>query len=357
MHYCGFEPQPEDKTMIHSKKIRYSILELATISQGTSIHETLKNSLDLAQKAEGLGYERFWLAEHHNSQNIASSATAILIGYIAGGTNRIRVGSGGIMLPNHSPLIVAEQFGTLASLYPGRIDLGLGRAPGTDQATAHAIRPDRMNSVYRFPDEIAQILEYMSEENQDAGVRVPIAEGVDIPLYILGSSTDSAKVAAKLGLPYAFASHFATTYLFDALNIYYNEFQPSQYLKEPYTIAGINVFAADTDAEAEKLSTTLIRMFLSVFTGKREYLQEPVEMTPDLREIAENPAIHQMLKYTFAGNKSSVKKQTEEFLKQTGVDELMVVTNTYDHRDRLKSYSIFSEIMQDIQVSSTAPAL
>lgn len=341
--------------MTHSRRIRYSILELAAIAEGKSINETLKDSLDLAQRAEGLGYERFWLAEHHNAHNIASSATSVLISYIAGGTNRIRVGSGGVMLPNHSPLIVAEQFGTLAHLYPNRIDLGLGRAPGTDQETAQAIRPDRMHSVYRFPEEVSQILEYMNEDNVDARVRVPIAEGVSVPLYILGSSTDSAHVAAKLGLPYAFASHFATAHLFDALSIYYNEFQPSRYLQSPYTIAGINVFAADTDAEAERLFTTLIRMFLGIFTGKREYLQAPTELTPDLKEVAASPAVYQMLKYTFAGSKETVKQQTEDFLRQTGVDELMVVTSAYDHRDRLRSYEIFADVMAEISREKKAP--
>lgn len=340
--------------MSHSKNIRYSILELAAISEGKSVQETLKDSLNLAQNAENLGYERFWLAEHHNAHNIASSATPVLIGYIAAGTKRIRVGSGGIMLPNHSPFIVAEQFGTLANLYPHRIDLGLGRAPGTDQETAHAIRPDRMHSVYRFPEEVSQILSYMSEDNQDARVRVPIAEGADVPTYILGSSTDSARVAAKLGLPYAFASHFATNYLFEALKIYHKEFQPSQYLKAPYTIAGINVFAAETDAEAERLSTTLIRMFLNIFTGQKEYLQPPIDLTPDLRDIAANPAIHQMLKYTFAGSRETVKRKTEEFLRQTRVDELMVVSSIYDHHDRLRSYEIFSDVMQKIAVASPA---
>ena len=340
--------------MIRSKKIRYSILELAAISEGKSVEDTLKDSLDLAQRAENLGYERFWLAEHHNAHNIASSATSVLIAHIAAGTNHIRVGSGGIMLPNHSPLIVAEQFATLARLYPGRIDLGLGRAPGTDQETAHAIRSDRMHSVYRFPEEVSQILTYMSEDNQDARVRVPIAEGVNIPTYILGSSTDSARVAAKLGLPYAFASHFATNYLFEALDVYHNNFQPSQYLKAPYTIAGINVFAADTDAEAERLSTTVIRMFLGIFTGRREYLQPPVDLTPDLRDIAANPAIHQMLKYTFAGSKDTVRRLTEDFLQQTRVDELMVVSSTYDHTDRIRSYELFSEVMQEIAETSQA---
>ncbi len=342
--------------MSQLKKVRYSILELAAISEGKSISDTLKDSLDLARRADALGYERFWLAEHHNAQNIASSATAVLIGHIAGGTRRIRVGSGGVMLPNHAPLIVAEQFGTLAHLYPNRIDLGLGRAPGTDQETAHAIRPDRMHSVYRFPEEVSQILAYMSNDNRDARVRVPIAEGVDVPLYILGSSTDSARVAAKLGLPYAFASHFATAHLFDALNIYYNDFQPSPYLEAPYTIAGINVFAADTEAEAERLSTTLIRMFLGIFSGKRELLQPPVDLTPDLREIANNPSVQQMLKYTFTGTRDTVRARTVEFLQQTRVDELMVVSSMYDHGDRVRSYEIFADIMQAIGVNKGVKA-
>src|SRR5690606_26815125 len=248
-------------------KIPYSILELASVSKGSSPAEAFKNSLDLAQKAEEFGYKRFWLAEHHNMISIASSATSVLIGYIAGGTKRIRVGSGGIMLPNHSPLIVAEQFGTLGSLYPDRIDLGLGRAPGTDQVTAQAIRSDRMQAVYKFPEEINQIQKYFSPENRSAKVRATVAEGVNVPIYILGSSTDSAYLAAEKGLPYVFASHFAPAQLFDALNIYYNNFQPSENLKEPYTMACANIIAADTDEEAERISTSLIRMMLGVFTG------------------------------------------------------------------------------------------
>ena len=330
------------------KNILYSILELAFVNKGSNPAESFRKSLDLAQQAEEFGYTRFWLAEHHNAISIASSATAVLIGYIAGGTKKIRVGSGGIMLPNHSPLIVAEQFGTLGTIYPGRIDLGLGRAPGTDQVTAHAIRTDRMHSVYNFPDEIKQIQQYFSLDNRDAKVRATVAEGVDVPLYILGSSTDSAHLAARLGLPYVFASHFAATYLLEALHIYYNEFQPSKFLQEPYSMAGINVMIADTDKEAEKMSTSLIRMFLNVLTGKSDYLQEPTEMTNELREMAEHPTFQQMLKYTFAGTRDTVKKNTEDFLSKTGVNELIVVSNMYDHDDRVKSYKLFSEIMHEI---------
>ncbi len=327
------------------QNIPYSILELAGVSAGSNPQETFKKSLDLARKAEKWGYKRFWLAEHHNMISIASSATSVLIGYIAGGTEKIRVGSGGIMLPNHSPLIVAEQFGTLGSIYPNRIDLGLGRAPGTDQVTAQAIRSDRMHAVYKFPEEITQIQQYFSKENQTSKVRAAVAEGVDVPLYILGSSTDSAHLAAQKGLPYAFASHFAPAQLFEALGIYYNNFQPSAQLKEPYTMACVNIIAADTDEEAERISTSLIRLMLGVLTGNIDYMQPPSEMTSDLKELAMNPAFQRMLKYAFIGSKDSVKSQTEEFLKETGVNEVVAVSHIFDHQDRLRSFEIFSDIM------------
>src|SRR5690349_568526 len=236
------------------QNIAYSILELAIVSQGQSIQQTLHNSLALAKAAEECHYQRIWFAEHHNSDNIGSSATSLLIGYIAENTTSIRVGSGGIMLPNHSPLIIAEQFGTLAHLYPGRIDLGLGRAPGTDQLTAHAIRSDFFQASQSFPEEVTKIQQYFSLENKSSNVRAAIAEGTDVPIYILGSSTDSAHLAAKKGLPYAFASHFASAYLNQALKIYNQEFQPSEFLDQPYTMAGVNVYIADTDEEARKRS-------------------------------------------------------------------------------------------------------
>ncbi len=331
-----------------SKSIPYSILELATIGVDFKPTEVFKNSLTLAQKAETFGYKRFWLAEHHNMKSIASSATSVLIGHIAGGTESIRVGSGGIMLPNHSSLLISEQFGTLGSLYPDRIDLGLGRAPGTDQVTAQAIRPDRMQAVYKFPEELRNIQQYFSTDNQNAKVRTPIAEGVTMPMYILGSSTDSAYLAAKEGLPYVFASHFAPTHLFEALNIYYNNFQPSQYLEKPYTIACVNVIAADTDAEAEKISTSLIRMMIGVMTGNIDYVQPPTEMTSDLKQILQNPAFQKMLKYAFIGSKETVKQQTKKFLKETGVDEIMVASHIYDPEARIKSFEIFSEVMKEL---------
>ncbi|MBK8680530.1 MAG: LLM class flavin-dependent oxidoreductase [Bacteroidetes bacterium] len=326
----------------------YSILELALVSKGHSMKETFNNVLDLAQHAETFGYTRFWLAEHHNSPNIGSSATSVLIGYVAEGTNTMRIGSGGIMLPNHSPLIIAEQFGTLAALYPDRIDLGLGRAPGTDRETVLAIRSDFMNATLSFPDEIAKIEQYFSKENSNSKVRVPLAEGVEMPIYILGSSTDSAHLAALKGLPYAFASHFATTHLFEALEIYRNKFQPSKALKKPYVMVGVNIIIADTDEEAELLSTSLIRMIVGIFTGKRDYVQPPTAMTGELKEVMQNPQIRQMLKYSFIGNKANVKAQVEEFMKQTKADELIAVTHVYDAKVRIQSFELFAEIMKEL---------
>lgn len=336
------------------KNIAYSILDLALVSEGLTPAETLKNSLKLAQAAENCGYTRFWLAEHHNSISIASAAPQILIGYIAGGTEKIRVGSGGIMLPNHSSLVVSEQFGTLGALYPNRIDLGLGRAPGTDGATANAINPSRMQATYAFPQEIAKIQQYFSTNNSGAAVRANVAEGVNVPLYILGSSTDSAHLAAKKGLPYAFASHFATTHLMEALNIYYNEFQPSAYLKEPYSMAGVNVIIGETDEAAEQMLTTLIKGIVGILTGKRSYLQPPCEMTQELREVAKHPAVRQMLKYSFVGNKETVQQQTADFLSKTGVNELIAVTNIFDIEDRIKSYQTFAEIMGEMKYDFSA---
>jgi luciferase family oxidoreductase group 1 len=333
------------------KAIPYSILELAVVAMDSTPADAFRNSLTLAQQAEKWGYTRFWLAEHHNMVSVASSATVVLIGHIAGGTKTIRVGSGGIMLPNHSPLLVAEQFGTLGQLYPNRIDLGLGRAPGTDQLTAQAIRPDRMQSVFQFPQEISQIRQYFSPANASAKVRAAVAEGVQIPMYILGSSTDSAYLAAEKGLPYAFASHFASTHLLEALKIYHQRFQPSTELKKPYAIACVNVIVAETAEEAEKLSTSYLRMVLGVMTGQIDYLQPPGEMTSDLAALREHPALQSFLKYSFIGARESVKQQIKEFLELTQVDELMISTNLYHPEDRLKSYEITAGIMQELSAT------
>nr|WP_321223403.1 LLM class flavin-dependent oxidoreductase [uncultured Psychroserpens sp.] len=330
------------------KKTLYSILDLALVSKNHTLKQTYNNALELAQKAETFGYTRYWLAEHHNSSNIGSTATSVLIGYVAQGTSTIRIGSGGIMLPNHSPLIIAEQFGTLGSLYPNRIDLGLGRAPGTDRETAQAIRSDFMHAAQLFPSELEKIQQYFSVDNATSKVRATVAEGVEVPIFVLGSSTDSAHLAAKKGLPYAFASHFATTHLHEALSIYRRDFKPSKELQQPYTIAGVNIIIADTDEEARRLSTSLIRMIVGLFTGKRDAVQPPTEMTTDLEQVLKNPQVHQMLKYSFIGSKATVKAQVKAFIEHTQVDELIAVTNIYDIKDRVHSYKLFAEIMEEL---------
>ena len=333
-------------------QIKYSILEIAAISQGMSFKETLNNALQIAKAAEDNHYTRFWFAEHHNTDTVASNATSVLIGYVADNTKHIRVGSGGIMLPNHSPLIIAEQFGTLAQLYPNRIDLGLGRAAGTDKLTAHAIRSDFIQAAYSFPVQITKIQHYFDVQNQSAKVRVAIAEGMDVPLYILGSSTDSANLAATKGLPYAFGSHFATTHLHPALCIYKKEFQSSQDLKQPYTIAGINVIIADSDAEAQILFTSLIKMFYGIFTGVSKQLQPPVPMDDELREMFQHPAVSQTLKYSFVGSKETVKAGIQRFVEETKVDELMVSTNIFSLEDRIKSVELLADIIKEINNNS-----
>ena len=329
--------------------VAYSVLDLAIVSQGDTIKQTLNNSLALAQAAEAAHYTRYWLAEHHNSDNIGSNAPPLLIGYVAENTTTIRVGSGGIMLPNHSPLIVAEQFGTLAQLYPGRIDLGVGRAAGTDSPTARAIRSDYVQAAQAFPQEISKIQTYFSPANKEATVRAPVAEGTEVPLYILGSSTDSAHLAAKLGLPYAFASHFASTHLQEALRIYRAEFQPSAALSQPYTIVALNAYVADTDAAAQRQFTSVIRMFVGMLTGQtREPMQPPTDMTEELQGLWQHPAVYQMLKYSFVGSKQTVKQQLQAFLAETQADEIITASSMYALEDRLKSTRLFGELMTEL---------
>jgi luciferase family oxidoreductase group 1 len=339
-------PTPVNESNRSEKQaVAYSILDLAIVSQGDTVKQTLNNSLALAQAAEAAHYTRYWLAEHHNSDNIGSNAPPLLIGYVAENTTTIRVGSGGIMLPNHSPLIVAEQFGTLAQLYPGRIDLGVG----TDSPTAQAIRSDFMQAAQAFPQEIGRIQTYFSPANNQAAVRAPVAEGTEVPLYILGSSTDSAHLAAKLGLPYAFASHFASTHLHQALRIYRDEFQPSAALSQPYTIVAINAYVADTDEEAQRQFTSVIRMFVGMLTGQtRAPMQPPTAMTEELQEMWQHPAVYQMLKYSFVGSKQTVKQQLQGFLAETQADELITASSMYALEDRLKSTRLFGELMTEL---------
>jgi luciferase family oxidoreductase group 1 len=325
--------------------IPFSVLDLATVIEGKTPADTFRNSLDLAQHAESWGYHRYWLAEHHNMISVASSATSVVIGHIAGGTTSIRVGSGGIMLPNHSPLIIAEQFGTLESLYPGRIDLGLGRAPGTDQLTAMAIRGERFNAANSFPQDVLKLQAYFSSENSTSSVRAIPGEGLDIPIWILGSSTDSARLAAALGLPYAFASHFAPAQFLTAINLYRQNFKPSEHLKEPYVLACVNVIAADTDAEANKLATSLYQLFRGIVTGKRRLLQPPVESMDDIWTDYEEEQASQMLACTFTGSKETITNDLQQFLDQTQVDEIMATAHIFDHQARLRSYGLLAEAM------------
>jgi luciferase family oxidoreductase group 1 len=328
------------------KKIKYSALDLATVVEGQTPVETFKYSLELAWQAEALGYTRYWFAEHHNMMNVASSATTVLIGYIAGGTKTIRVGSGGIMLPNHAPLIIAEQFGTLASLYPDRIDLGLGRAPGTDQVTAMAIRGENMNAAHNFPKDVERLQTLFSADNYDGRVRANPGEGLDIPIWILGSSTDSARLAATKGLPYAFASHFAPAHFLEAIRIYRENFRPSAVLKEPYIMACVNVVAAETDEEAEYLATSVKQFFMGVITGKRQLLQPPVDNMEDIWNIYEREAVEQMLGYSFIGSVASIRNQMQDFVARTQIDEVMVTSHIFDHTAKMRSYALFAQAVK-----------
>ncbi len=326
--------------------IPFSILDLAPITEGNTAETTFKNSLALARRVEQLGYKRYWLAEHHNMDSVASSATAVLIGYIAGGTKTIRVGSGGIMLPNHAPLIVAEQFGTLASLYPGRIDLGLGRAPGTDQLTAMALRRNRMETAQDFPNDVMALQQYFSADNKTAKVRAIPGEGLDIPIWLLGSSTDSARLAALLGLPYAFASHFAPAQFLTAIDIYRNSFRPSQYLDKPYVMACVNVIAAETTQEANYLSTSFLQLARGIITGQRKPLPPPVATMEGLWSPQEQAAVSQMMHYAFIGDRQKVSDGLTQLQNETQLDEIMVTSHIYDPAARIHSYEILKEVLE-----------
>ena len=324
--------------------IPISILELVTVVEGGTFSTAISNTVEVAKNAEKLGYKRIWMAEHHNMEYIASSATSVLIGHIAGKTNRIRVGSGGIMLPNHSPLVIAEQFGTLETIYPNRIDLGLGRAPGSDQLTAMALRRNQ-ETAHNFPEDIRQLQTYFSADNRDAKVRAFPGEGLDIPIWILGSSTDSAYLAAEMGLPYACASHFAPAQFRAAIKIYRNNFKPSDVLEKPYVMACVNVLAADTDEEANVLLTSLINLFVGIITNKRKPLK-PGGKLPEVYQIPEvRQAVNNMLACTFYGSKETLNKNLSAFIEETEVDELMIASHIFDLETKLKSFSILHEAL------------
>jgi len=331
--------------------IPISILELAIISQDSTATATFEKTKELAQLADSLGYKRFWLAEHHNMSHVASTATVVLIGYIASQTQRIRVGSGGIMLPNHSPLIIAEQFGTLEILYPNRIDLGLGRAPGTDVQTAQAIRKDFYEQSQQFPKNVEALETFFSEDNAKAQVRAFPAEGTQVPIWILGSSRESALLAASKGLPYAFAGHFAPREMMEAFRLYREHFQASKFLDAPKTMACVNAIAADTDEEAEILSTSLYQMFQNLVQNNRKPLQPPVNsLTHLMNAMSEEARFHvnQMTACSFVGSTKTLTAELKEFIRTSQVDELMISAPIYEHQSKLKNLRLLKEVMDGV---------
>jgi len=321
----------------------FSILDLAPVARGSTPAEALRNSLDLAQHAETWGFRRYWLAEHHNMKGIASAATSVVIGFIAGGTTNIRVGAGGIMLPNHSPLVIAEQFGTLASLYPGRIDLGLGRAPGTDPLTSQALRRTLGGSVDDFPRDVVELQHYFREAEPGQKVTAVPGSGTHVPLWILGSSLYGAQLAAMLGLPYAFASHFAPAQMMHAIAMYRERFKPSEQLREPYVMLGFNVCAAETQEEATFLRSSSLQAFINLRSGTPGQLPPPVEDFESRMSPQEQAMLAQIGRCSSVGTPETVTLEIANFIEQTGANELMLVSSIYDHRKRLRSIEIAAE--------------
>jgi luciferase family oxidoreductase group 1 len=319
-----------------------SVLDLAFVSDGSTPAEALRNTLDLARHAERWGYTRYWLAEHHNMVGIASAATSIVIAHVAGGTKTIRVGAGGIMLPNHSPLVIAEQFGTLESLFPGRIDLGLGRAPGTDQRTLRALRRDPLGAE-SFPQDVLELQAYFGALQPGQVVQAVPGTGLEVPLWILGSSLYGAQLAAALGLPYAFASHFAPDDLMPALAIYRENFRPSAQLAKPYAMVGANVIVADTDAEARRLFTSAQQAFTNLLRGARGQLRPPIDDIESYWAPHEKAQAMRMLACSFVGSPATVRAGLERFVADTGADEVIVAAAIYEHAARLRSYELLAE--------------
>jgi len=328
-----------------SPSIPLSVLDLSPILEGSDAAQSLQNSLDLARHAEVLGYRRFWLAEHHSMPGIASAATSIVIGHVAAGTSTIRVGAGGIMLPNHSPLVIAEQFGTLASLFPGRIDLGLGRAPGSDMATARALRRNPGSDPDMFPNDVVELMHYFEPPEPGQAVQAVPGAGLDVPIWILGSSLFGSQLAAALGLPYAFASHFAPAMMMQAISLYRSRFKPSRHLQQPYVMLGFNVFAADTDEEGQYLATSMQQAFVNLRSGRPSKLQPPLrgyqaQLSPMQKEM-----LDQVLSCSAVGSPDTVRRQMKAFIEKTGADELMITAQIHDHRARLKSYQIAAQAL------------
>jgi luciferase family oxidoreductase group 1 len=334
--------------------IPFSVLDLAPVTEGSDAGQAFRNTLDLARFAEQSGYRRYWLAEHHNMPGIASAATAVLIGYVAGGTSTIRVGAGGIMLPNHAPLQVAEQFGTLASLYPGRIDLGLGRAPGTDQATAKALRR-YFDSADAFPHDVLELLGYFEPAKPGQQVRAVPGAGIDVPVWLLGSSLFSAKLSAQLGLPFAFASHFAPDAMDEALALYRRDFRPSARLSQPYAMLGLNVVAADGDAEARRLFTTQQQSFIKLRRGMPGLIPPPIDDIESFWTPVEKLGVERALACAVVGAADTVRNGIEAFVARHRPDELLITANVFDHVARRRSFEIAAAVHQDMAARSKHP--
>lgn len=329
-------------------KPKFSVLDLSPIAEGGDAAQSFRHTLDLAQHAEKWGYHRYWLAEHHGMPGIASAATSVLIGYVAAGTQCIRVGAGGIMLPNHSPLVIAEQFGTLESLFPGRIDLGLGRAPGSDQVTARALRRQLESASDTFPQDVLELLDYFSAEPKGSVSAVP-GTGLNVPIWILGSSLFGAQLAAGFGLPFAFASHFAPGFMMQALEIYRETFKPSSYLDNPYVMVGFNVFAADTDEEAHFLASSMQQAFINLRSGRPTTLPPPITNYWNMIGGAERTMLNQVLSCSAIGTTQIVSNEISAFVAKTEADEIMITSQIFDHASRLRSYEITANIYNTLE--------
>ena len=328
--------------------IPFSILDLSPVPQGSSPRQAFESTLDLARHAEQWGYHRYWLAEHHNMTGIASAATSVLLGYIAGGTHTLRLGSGGVMLPNHSPLVIAEQFGTLATLYPGRIDLGLGRAPGTDQRTMLALRRHLSGDVDNFPRDVQELQMYFDDAQPGQPVQAVPGQGLHVPIWLLGSSLYSAQLAAALGLPFAFASHFAPELMWQALKLYREQFTPSESLEQPYAMICINVVAADSERNARFLFTSMQQQFINLRRGRPGPLPPPVENIEALWSAGEQYGVEQALRMSVVGDRDQVRDGLRKVIAETGVDELMINGQIFDHEARLHSFEIAMAVRAEL---------
>ncbi|BBP62548.1 hypothetical protein PHLH5_00890 [Pseudomonas sp. Cab53] len=332
--------------MKQMSEVKFSTLDLVPVRADGNAAQSLRNSLDLAQHVEKYGYTRFWVAEHHNMDGIASSATAVLLGYLAGGTSTIRVGSGGVMLPNHAPLVIAEQFGTLESLYPGRIDLGLGRAPGSDQMTARALRRERSGSADDFPDDVAELMRYLGPRTPEQRIIAMPGTGTNVPVWLLGSSLFSAQLAGERGLPYAFASHFAPRFMHEAIRIYRNHFKPSAVLDKPYVMLGVPLVAADTDERADYLATSVYQRILALMRGQSLVQRPPVESMNGLWLPHEKEAVGDFLGLAMVGGPQKIRAKLDVLIEQTQADELIFTSDLYEHADRLHSYELLAQVMK-----------